>query len=239
MSAEATSLLWDLSQRVRDGMQVFPGDPDVRIGSALTVSRDAVAVTHLDLGSHSGTHVDAPSHTIIGGRTVDEIPLDWLIGPAIIIPIDAEADQEIDADALFATLPERLPARVALASSWCRHFGAEAYLHHPYLSPTTARELVRRGMRVLAIDWLNPDPTLSMSADDPLPVHQVVLGGDGVIVENLRGLVELHRHVVGEEKPGGSNQSYSFVELMTVPLRIDGCDGSPVRAYARTGQGQR
>lgn len=235
MPAETTGPFWDLSHRMHHGMQVFPGDPDVRIGPALTVPEDGVAVSHLDIGSHSGTHLDAPSHSIVGGRTVDKIPLDWLIGPAIIVRIEAEADQEISAEVLLSGLPQRLPARVALASGWCQYFGSETYLHHPFLNPATAQQLVARGMRVLTIDWLNPDPTLSMDPDDILPVHQVILGGDGVIVENLRGLVELHEHVLGE-RSGGPSPAYSFIELFTVPLRIDGCDGSPVRAYARTRQ---
>mgnify|MGYP001184982363 CR=1 FL=1 len=87
----------DLSHRITSGMTVFPGDPDVHLAPALTVERDGVAVTKVDMGSHTGTHLDAPSHTVAGGRTLEGITLDELCGEALVIRVTgAREGQALD-----------------------------------------------------------------------------------------------------------------------------------------------
>ena len=72
MPADAPRLV-DLSHPIRDGMPVYPGDPEVSIGPALTVDADGVDVARIRMGSHTGTHIDAPSHTVRGGRTMADV----------------------------------------------------------------------------------------------------------------------------------------------------------------------
>ena len=108
-------------------------------------------------------------------------------------------------------MPQSLPPIVIIDTGWARWFGQEHRLRHPALAPSAARELVSRGMRVLAVDTLSPDPT----GGDASPVHDEVLGADRLIVENLRGLEGLPgRLVVG-----------------FFPLKLGG-DGAPIRAVA-------
>lgn len=205
--------LVDLSHPLVSGMPVYPGDPEVAIRQALSVHADGVAVAHLDLGSHAGTHLDAPSHSIEGGRTVDEIPLELLWGPARVLRAPAAAGQEIGvAD---VSVPAALPRIVCVATGWDSRFGAANMTEHPFLSRELAELLWVRGARVLGIDTLSPDA--SASPELGLPVHEFWLGNDGVIVENLTALA----HVPDE------------VELSLLPLRLAGVDGSPVRAVAR------
>ena len=83
----------DLSHPIRSGMQVYPGDPEVDLSAALELERDGAAVTALHLGSHSGTHVDAPAHTVAGGRTMDAVGLDELVGDALVIRVPGLADR--------------------------------------------------------------------------------------------------------------------------------------------------
>src|SRR5690606_36039562 len=108
----------DLSREVISGMPVFPGDPNVTIHPALTLAGDGVAVTHLTLGSHTGTHLDAPSHSVDGGRTVDEFPLERLCGPARVlrptvthVPRAVIGDEDLD-------VPLKLPDIVCVAPGW-------------------------------------------------------------------------------------------------------------------------
>ena len=75
-------------------MTTFPGDPDVEIGSALTIERDGVNVLAVHIGSQTGTHVDAPSHVLSDGPRLDELPLDRFIGPAAVADV-----RHVDADA--------------------------------------------------------------------------------------------------------------------------------------------
>lgn len=207
----------DLSREVVSGMPVFPGDPDVAIDPALTLAGDGVAVTHLALGSHTGTHLDAPSHSVAGGRTVDEIPLELLCGPARVLRSVVSHEPRAMIRAEDLDVPTKLPPIVCVATGWDRHFGTAEMTAHPSLSLELAELLWERGARVLCVDALSPDSSADLTAG--LPVHEMWLGRDGVIVENLTAL-----HRVPDE-----------IELSLFPLRLTGVDGSPIRAVARIG----
>jgi kynurenine formamidase len=213
--------LFDLSHPIEDGMPVYPGDPGVGIRHALQLSTDGVAVDELHLGTHTGTHVDAPSHTVVGGRTMSDVTLDELVGEALVVRVPDAADREVlgwdRLDAAAGGLPDQVPSVVLVDTGWARWFrDDERRERHPSIDVDAARELVARGMRVLGVDMLSPDPT--GAPDAAFPVHEVVLGGDGLIVENLRGLDQLPARV----------------RAGFFPLRLGG-DGSPVRAVATLG----
>ncbi|WP_341954066.1 cyclase family protein [Salinibacterium sp. TMP30] len=208
--------LRDLSHPINDGMSAYPGDPEVHIAPALTLDADGVAVTRIDMGSHTGTHIDAPSHTIAGGRTMTDVGLEELVGDAIVLRVTGLSEGETynwDALEAHGELPAKLPPIVIIDTGWSRWFLDDRRTRHPALSPDAARELMARGMRVLAVDTLSPDPTGSDS--EAFPVHDVVLGSDGLIVENIRGLEDLP----------------SRFQVGFFPLRLGG-DGAPVRAVA-------
>lgn len=204
-----TSRVIDLSHPIVDGMLVYPGDPAVHVSPALTLDADGVAVTSLRMGSHTGTHIDAPSHTVTGGRTLGAVSLNELVGDALVLRVPGLAP-----GALYSlpSLPDSVPPIVAIDTGWAQWFGTPRALEHPALDPESARLLVERGMRILAVDTLSPDPTGSSS---DFPVHDVVLGADGLIVENLCGLDAVPDRVW----------------MGFFPLRLDG-DGAPVRAVA-------
>ena len=208
----------ELSHPISSGMQVYPGDPTVHIEPALLLARDGVDVASLRLGSHTGTHLDAPSHTIAGGRTTGTIGLSELVADAFVVhlgplqPRSTYGLAEIEA-ALDGELPEKIPPIVVFDTGWAEKFGSEAALEHPALSVDAAVELVRRGMHVLAVDTLSPDPTGDGASG--FPVHQVVLGADALIVENICNVDALD----------------TYVRVGFFPLPID-ADGAPVRAVA-------
>ncbi len=212
-------MLVDLSHPLETGMPVFPGDPEVRIETALAVPEDGVAVARLDLGSHAGTHIDAPAHSIVGGATVDELPLEWLVGDARVLRVvDPRADTAYGIDDLAEPLPERLPPAVLIATGWDTHFGSDAAFAHPFAAADLAERLWAAGARVLGVDTLSPDSTPRAVSGEGLPVHEHWLGRGGAIVENLRGLGQLPANV----------------RISLLPLRIFGGDGSPIRAIAET-----
>lgn len=207
-------------------MPVVPGDPEVEIGTALRYEPDGVWVSHLALGSHSGTHVDAPAHLLAGGRTVDQLTLDELCGPATVLGLEglgpddpitaARLSAVAEADPVTGQTP---PTRVLVCT------GAEAGLPHPYLTEDAARWLWDAGVRLLGIDTPSPDHP----AADGLPVHRVFLGGDGVLVENLTGL-DTFRPLAD----GGPLADWAApITLGVYPLPLAGRDGAPARVVAR------
>lgn len=203
-------------------MPVFPGDPAVRLEPALTVARDGAAVAALHLGSHTGTHVDAPRHLLEAATSIDELPVGTFVGEAIVLHVEGLEPRAV-IDAHTPGIAERFVggvgdavggARIVLLSTgWDAHWGTDAALAHPSIDPTFAAELVAAGVRVLGVDTLSPDA----HGDEGLPVHHAVLDAGGCIIENLTGLTGLPDRV----------------EFIGMPLRIEGGDGSPIRAVAR------
>ncbi|MCI2266004.1 cyclase family protein [Sediminivirga luteola] len=217
MPNDTGAALRDLSWPIRSDLMVYPGDPAVSLRPALTLDDDGVAVSLLQCGSHTGTHVDAPSHTVPGGRTTSGIDPGELYGPALVLTLDASPGEIVGAGRLLDRLPEEVPPMVFLGFGWDRWFGTAQALDHPALAPEAARLLRARGMRVLGTDALSPDRTGGSQDDAGLPVHEEVLGGDGIIVENLRGLRDL-----GE----------GIHRIGVFPLPLADADGAPARVIA-------
>lgn len=113
-------------------MQVFPGDPDVQLPHALSLNEDGVAVTSIRMGSHTGTHLDAPSHTIEGGRTTSDVLLDELIGETLVLHFPGlAAGEDITWEQIVGQAGDTVPPIVLLATGWDKHFGTQAYFDHP------------------------------------------------------------------------------------------------------------
>lgn len=213
-------MLIDLSHRIIGGMTVFPGDPVVTVSDAATVAADGFRVSALHLGSHTGTHVDAPAHSIADGATLEAIPLEQLIAPLVVLDARGRAARASIGLEVLETAPSIASGDiVAIMTGWDARFDDASYLEHPVIDVALADALWARGVRVLGVDTLNPDP--SWPGEDGawnLPVHELWLGRGGVIVENLRSL---------DRVPA------SGAEAIILPLKLDGLDGAPVRAVAR------
>ncbi|MGH1525224.1 cyclase family protein [Leifsonia sp. L25] len=207
----------DLSHPIHSGMTVFPGDPSVRVEPAVTIAEAGVSVLRLELGSHTGTHVDAPSHTVEGGATIDAVDLGRLVGPARVIDVSGLPPRtrirpEDVRDALRAIEPGTI---VLVRTGWSTQFDEPGYLDHPYLDVGIATALLDAGVTVVGVDALNPDETVADDPEPSLPFHDVFLGAGGLIIENLTGLDRV------------TAASPRFVGL---PLPIAGGDGAPLRA---------
>lgn len=209
----------DLSRPLRTGMPVFPGDPEVTLepGAASAPWQ----VTKLRMGTHSGTHIDAASHFVPGGSTIDAYPLQRFVLPAYVASAETGADQPIEWDLLATALPRDLSGvAVLLRTGWDRHWGHAEAVAHPFLSETAAVELVARGVGLVGTDALNVDATRGGTTH----AHAVLLGADVLIVENLTRLSALE---LGRPCP-----------CAFLPLPVEGGDGSPIRACAFTGFGE-
>src|SRR5581483_4417678 len=189
----------DISRSLGPDTPVWPGDPPVTVEPVARVERgDVAAVSRLTMSTHAGTHVDPPAHFVPGGTTVDILPLDVLVGPAVVVdlsaggPIDAARlaaaglDGD-DGDGRHGPSPTRLLFRTGAADDDPAAAGA--------LTPDGARWLVERGVRLVGADTLSIEPgsiepgsTETGSAEpdtDTHPVHRILLGAGVIIVEGL------------------------------------------------------
>lgn len=206
---------FDLSQRIENGMSFFPGDPQPLIEPAAQAS-PPWQVSELKIGSHTGTHIDAASHFIPGGKSIDQYTPERFILPGIIIPLpDLVNDQSIELHLLEDYLP-RVPegGAVLIQTKWDHFWKTPQYESHPYLSESASRALIAAGSSLVGIDALNVDSTVQGTHH----VHQLLLSRDILIVENLTGLSQL--------------QSGKLFQFSFLPLLISGSDGAPVRAVA-------
>lgn len=204
----------DLTHPLRTGTPTYPGDPAVRVEPHATHAADGYRVSRLELGSHAGTHVDAPSHTEPDGRSLDAFPVDRFRFDARLVDcrgVGARGTVGVDA------LPDPGDADLlVLRTGWAEHWGTDRYAAHPSLAPAAARRCAERGVDV-AIDAFSVDPTPAES----VPAHRALLGAGRLILENLTNLDGLPRRFV----------------LRAHPLAVADADGAPVRAVASHSEG--
>lgn len=205
---------FDLTQPLAGGSPVFPGDPPVAIESW----PDAAPwhVSELRLGSHSGTHMDAPRHLLPGGTTIDAFGPDRWIGNAFVIPVSGvAADTSFGPEVLHALPGGQPPGWFALlATGWDRHWGGPDHFCHPYPSAELATALLAAGAGLVGIDAASVDS--SVAGDGA--THRLLLAAGVPVVEHLRGLDRL--------------EPWTLYRAVFAPLALVGVDGAPVRAVA-------
>lgn len=205
-------MLYDLTHTLATGMPHFPGDPQPQVEP--WPGEPPWRVSELRLGSHSGTHIDAPRHYLAGGRCIGDYPPERFIRPGLVLDARGRADDQPIGAGLLDGLAIPAGSCVVLRTGWERHWGDARYFRHPYLSAALAAALVACGVELLAIDTLNVDSTPGGGS----AAHELLLGAEVLIVENLRGLDAL--------EPG---RRYVFA---FIPLALGRVDGAPVRALA-------
>jgi len=212
----------DLSHPIAEGMTTFPVDwhPRVEISVLGTHELRGRETRRLVLGTHTGTHVDAPRHFVPEGATVDQLPLDILVGPARLIDLSGlPPGSAVGVAELEAALGEARPERLLLRYDWSdRYVDQGFYRNHSYLTVDAAEWLVARGVRLIGMDTPMPDnPEHGRGSELDSPIHKILLGNGVVLVEYLRNLDELR----GPD-----------VDLVVLPLNVVGGDGAPARCIA-------
>jgi arylformamidase len=207
--------LYDLSVPIQPGMAVWPKDPGVALPLARSLARgDGANVTRIEMGAHTGTHMDAPCHFKPDGAGIDEVPLDTIIGPCRVfdlteIPghIDRAAVERCDLRGVTRAL-----FKTRNSDRWAR---GETAFDENFIAIVAdgAQLLVERGIRLVGVDYLSVEPFGSKQH----PVHHVLLNANVTIIEGLN----LSAVTAGD------------YELIALPLRLRGADGSPARVVLR------
>ena len=212
----ATPRIYDISLPLRSGGVVYPGNPGISITSQQAISQGAGAnVSRLDLGSHSGTHVDAPKHFFDDGAGVDALPLDVLMGPARLIAmaddVKSVGEAELKPHDLAGVTRVLIRTR---NSAWLLRGDVEFHPDYTYVAPDGAEYLVSLGVKLVGVDYLSVEQFHSGHHR----THRTLLGAGVVIVEGL---------VLSEPPPGE-------YDLRCLPVKFAGLDGAPARAVLVT-----
>jgi len=203
-------MIYDVTVPISNSMPVWPGDPAVRLSEKTHLSRDkthTVRLTSIEMGSHTGTHVDAPFHMIEGGKRLEEFSLETLTGKATVVEIHGSRSiGRAELDRLTWNGIERVLFKTDNSMHWQ---DGKFYEEFVYLDPDGAEFLVERNIRLVGIDYLSIDKFHSESH----PSHFVLLKKNVPIIEGLN-MSAVH---AGE---------YTLVAL---PLNLQNADGAPAR----------
>jgi arylformamidase len=197
------SKIYDLTRTIDQDMQVYPGDPKPKFDPHATIKDDKVNVTTITLGSHTGTHVDAPWHFLQEGNSIDMEPLDKFIGEAAII--DASGKNIITAEE-FSGYDIRGNDIVLIHTDT-----GDRPTEFAYLDVSAAEWVVEHGVKCIGIDTASVEKYGRKDA----PVHKMLLASNIGIIENLANLKQF----------AGSRMFF-----VCLPLPLKGIDGSPGRA---------
>lgn len=188
---------------------VYPGDPPPRIEQAKAIrAGDVCNVSLLTMGSHTGTHVDAPYHFIDGGARLGEVALERMVGEALVVDLRGRA--AVDAAALESAALRTGDILLCRTDNSWRWEKADFQRDFVYLTLDAAGLLVERGIRAVGIDYLS----IEQFGSSDFPVHHRLLGAGVFVIEGLD---------LRAVEPG----RYTLVCL---PLKFPDLDGAPARA---------
>jgi kynurenine formamidase len=209
----------DLSYALDPATPMYPNYPPVGVEIlestryTLMDGRRSLNSSKIALGMHCGTHMDAPFHFFESGLTIDQVPLDVCVGPALMFDLRSDIAAGL-IEVQHLKLQEakiREMRRIIFHTGWSDRWGTlEYFTSHPTFTAEAAQFLVDCGVRLVGVDFPSVDRP-------PFPAHIVFLGNGVVIVENLTNLTAIKKDV------------FNFIVL---PLKFTGRDGSPIRAVA-------
>lgn len=204
--------IFDISVPVSADLPVWPGDPQIVLERYRAISEgQASNDSRLACSVHSGTHADAPVHFIENGATVEQLPLNILIGPVLVVelPIADVITPDILEGLAITSETTRLLFKTHNSALWNDPHPSFTF-DFVALSSDAARWIVRYDIRLVGIDYLS-----IQVFDDPKPLtHQILLEAGVVVIEglNLQGV-----------RPG-------LYQLICLPIKLVGSDGAPARA---------
>ena len=205
----------DLTHELNNGMPIYPGDPSPSFVSYATLKEDGVNLTKLTLGSHTGTHIDAPRHFISNGIGVDLIPPSKLVGEAYVADLSTRPiGSGITAQDLRKSLEERIGEDdiVAIYTGCSERWDDESIRrNYTYLAGDAAEYLVSKKVRAVGIDFLSVE---KFQAQTPV-AHKTLLGNGIFVIESLSRTI---KQFVGKR-----------ILMICMPIKIQNGDGAPSR----------
>lgn len=203
--------IYDVTLTISPELVVWPEDPPVQLYRTSQISSGDISnVSHINMSAHTGTHIDAPCHFIEGGETVEDVPIDLLIGRVYLLHLPHAEHITLDMvkDSPIPPRTKRVLFRTRNSDQWQQNIN-DFDQNYVGLTPEAAEYLVARGVKLIGVDYLSVAPF-----NDVVTTHQVLLRSGVVVVEGL----DLSRVPQGR------------YTLYCMPLKLRGADGAPARA---------
>ena len=190
----------------------------VRIESLGTIASVGRNTSRFVLGSHSATHMDAPKHFLDGKYGVDELNLETCIGTVTCVDFrEKNVGEKVTLDDVKMI---DVTERMLFAFGWYKRWKtSEYYKGFPFFEEEAIRNLLKRGMKLIALDTPSPDDGRAIQERDDSPNHKILLREDVIIVEYLTNTSEIDfskKH-----------------EIIALPLKVFGADGAPARVVLK------
>ncbi|HLE13711.1 MAG TPA: cyclase family protein [Anaerolineales bacterium] len=202
---------YDITLTISPDLPTWPGDPGIVLERVGKIENGANAnVSRLDMGVHSGTHVDAPYHFLPEGKTIDQLSLSLLTGRAYVLHLP-----EVETITAAVLKGAQIPPRTRRLLFKTRNSQYWSHLEDGFrtdfvgISADGAELLVKRGVKLIGVDYLSVAPY-----KESRPTHEILLSAGVVIIEGL----DL------------STVSQGRYTLFCLPLKLGGSDGAPARA---------
>jgi arylformamidase len=205
--------IYDISLPIESGGVVYPENTPIEIVVVKSVATGGSStISRISFGSHTATHVDAQRHFVATGASVDEIPLDLLMGPALLIRFPDDVMAITAAHLRTAKIGGQ--TRVLFATRNSGFNRDRTFVEdYTYVAPDAAEFLVEQGVKLVGVDYLS----IEQFHSGHHRTHKTLLGSGVVIIEGLQL----------SEAPAGQ------YDLVCLPLRLKGLDGAPARAVLR------
>jgi arylformamidase len=205
--------LVDVSVPLQPGLATYPGNPEFELQPIKRVAAGGSSnVSRLIMGTHTGTHVDAPRHFFDDAAGVEALALDLLIGRARVIDLPLRGGIT-ESHLAEAGLREDLRILLRTPNSALWNSADGFYQDYTYLTEQGAKYLVEQGVKVVGVDYLSVEQFKKPGA----PAHRALLGDNVVIIEGLN---------LSDAEPGP-------YEMYCLPLRVTGADGAPARVVLK------
>ncbi len=226
----------DLTMRITPSIKVFPGSPQPCFVPWARFDQQGYDSEAMFMSTHTGTHVDAPSHFKPGLASIDMITANRLVSPAVLIRVRKKANQLIEQQDLGDQVKEG--DAVVIATGWEKRSSNRNYMsQNPGLSEQAAKYLARKKVNAIAID----SPSIDAGADTKFSAHNILLQSNIIVVENLCNLDRI-TNSNGKSKAmkstrtttaniSNTSTASTFV-LIISPLKLRGATGSPARVFA-------
>ena len=196
----------DISLPIDNETLVHPSEKFLNIQLNRSFEADGVRTSKITLGSHTGTHIDAPTHFLETGKMIDEIDLQKCIGESQVIEINAEIDL-IERTHLEGKINSK---RILFKTKNSKLLNKPYTKDFTSLGESGAQYLIDKGIELVGIDYIG----IEASGSPGHPVHTKLLENEIVIVEGLNL----------------ENVNSGIYHLMALPLNLKCLDGSPARA---------